>query len=216
MEESRHCMRVLRKKAGDQIEITNGQGEIFKAEITDLSPTKCQFKVLDSQSIKKDTFSIHIAFAPTKNADRTEWFIEKAIEIGINKITFIQTSRSERNRINIERARKKAISGMKQSVRSYLPEITGIEQLGKLCETSVEDQKFIAHLDPVSSELLKDLAKKNHSYLILIGPEGGFSTEEIVLAKNHGFLPAKLGDYRLRTETAGVVACNILNTINQR
>ncbi len=215
IEESRHCIRVLRKKEGDEIDITDGRGKIFKVELTDLSPKKCQFNILSYQTIKKEPFSVHIAFTPTKNADRTEWFIEKAVEIGINKITFIQTSYSERNKVNMERLRKKAISAMKQSVRAYLPEITGVEKLNEICGSNVEDQKFIAHLDPASPGHLKDLAKKNSPYLILIGPEGGFSPEEIILAKSHGFLPVKLGEHRLRTETAGVVACSILNTLNQ-
>ncbi len=215
IEESRHCVKVLRKKTGDEIDITDGKGNIFIAELIDLNPKKCQFKVISTQSIKKTPFSIHIAIAPTKNSDRTEWFIEKAVEIGVDKITFFQSAYSERNRINIERFRKKAISAMKQSIRAYLPELTGVENLNELLSTDFSGQKFIAYLDPESPKYLKDLAKANGNYIILIGPEGGFSPEEILQARNNGFQTVKLGNHRLRTETAGIVACSILNTINQ-
>lgn len=215
LEESRHCVKVLRKKEGDRIDITDGKGNIYIAELIDLNPNKCQYKVLSAKSIKKASFSIHIALAPTKNSDRIEWFIEKAVEIGVSKITFLQSAYSERNRVNLERAHKKSISAMKQSVRAYLPELNSVVKLNDLISTAFNGQKFIAHLDPESPKYLKDLAIANGSYLILIGPEGGFSHKEISITNKYGFQTVKLGNHRLRTETAGVVACNILNMINQ-
>jgi 16S rRNA (uracil1498-N3)-methyltransferase len=213
-EESRHCVKVLRKKTGDVIHLTDGSGKFYEAQLTDLNQKKCTFKILSSTTENKNSFFIHIAIAPTKNSDRIEWFIEKAVEIGVDKISFLKTSFSERKSINLERIQKKAVSAMKQSVRARLPEFVGIEKLSIFLNSNTEDQRFIAHLEGESTPNLRQLAFPGKNYLILIGPEGGFSDEEIVMIKEKQFKVAKIGDYRLRTETAGIVACTILNNIN--
>jgi 16S rRNA (uracil1498-N3)-methyltransferase len=213
-EESRHCVKVLRKKTGDVIHLTDGSGKFYEAQLTDLNQKKCTFKILSSTTKNKNSFFIHIAIAPTKNSDRIEWFIEKAVEIGVDKISFLKTSFSERNNINLERIQKKAVSAMKQSARARLPEFVGIEKLNIFLKSNTEDQQFVAHLEGESTPNLGQLAFPGKNYLILIGPEGGFSDEEIVMIKEKQFKVAKIGDYRLRTETAGIVACTILNNIN--
>ncbi|MCK5469194.1 MAG: 16S rRNA (uracil(1498)-N(3))-methyltransferase [Cyclobacteriaceae bacterium] len=214
IEESRHCVKVLRKKTGDLINITDGLGNFYQAELADLNSKKCFFKILSSKSVKKNNYSIHIAIAPTKNSDRIEWFIEKAVEIGVDKISLIQTSYSERKTINLDRIKKKAISAMKQSVRAFLPELATMEKLSIFFNSAAEDQKFIAHLEDETTESLEHLVTPGTSYLILIGPEGGFSDEEISMAKSNQIKIVKIGNHRLRTETAGIVACSILNNIN--
>ena len=213
-EESLHCAKVLRKKTGDLIDITDGFGNFYKAQLSDLNPKKCFFKVLSSQSIPENNFFIHIAIAPTKSSDRIEWFIEKAVEIGIDKISLIRTSHSERKSINLERVKKKAISAMKQSVRAFLPELVQMVDLNKLLTSGIEDQKFIAHLESPTTEYLENAANPGKSYLLLIGPEGGFSDDELSKAKENQFSVVKIGDYRLRTETAGIVGCTTLNQMN--
>jgi len=213
-EESRHCTKVLRKKSGDLIQITDGLGNHYEGELTDVNPKKCGFKITSIKFRKKPYYSIHIAIAPTKNLDRIEWFVEKAVEIGIDKITFIQTAFSERKHIKINRIKKKAISAMKQSVRVYLPEISEMVNLNAFLKTAQGDQKFVAHLEGDETKHLLDEAKASQNYVILIGPEGGFSDDEISKIKENDFDIVKIADYRLRTETAGVVACATLNDIN--
>jgi len=215
-EESRHCIKVLRKKAGDLIQITDGIGHLCEARLKELNPKKCSFEIHSTIFSQKPGFSIHIAIALTKNTDRIEWFVEKTVEIGIDKISFIHTEYSERTRINLERMRKKAISAMKQSMRTHLPIISDVEKLDNFLATAKEDQKFLAHLENQQTKILKNMASPGKSYLILIGPEGGFSPEEISLITQKEFLMVKIGDYRLRTETAGIVACTLLNDINHR
>jgi 16S rRNA (uracil1498-N3)-methyltransferase len=214
VEESLHCVKVLRRKTGDLINITDGLGNYYQAQLTDLNPKCCFFKVVSSKPEKKKNYTLHIAIAPTKNSDRIEWFIEKVVEIGVDKISFIQTSYSERKTINLDRIKKKAVSAMKQSVRAFLPELAKMEKLNNFFSSVTEDQKFIAHLEDETTEYLKNLVNPGNNYLILIGPEGGFSDEEILMAKRKQFQVVKIGDYRLRTETAGIVACTILNNIN--
>ena len=213
-EESRHCLKVLRKRPGDQIHITDGKGTIYTARIKELNINKCTFTVISKEHISKPKVDLHIAIAPTKSLDRTEWFLEKAVEIGVQKITFIQTRFSERKSIKTERIRKKAISAMKQSTRAYLPEILDMVKLNTIAEASLEKQKYVAHLEEEYTHHLKDLANTSNDVMILIGPEGGFSDEEIVLLKSNDFKSVRLGDYRLRTETAGIVACAIVANLN--
>lgn len=214
-EESKHCVRVLRKNAGDTIHIIDGQGTFYDASLTDVSSTKCTFDIVNSAHHDRPAYYIHIAIAPTKNTDRTEWFVEKAIEIGVDEITFLRSVHSERTRINLDRIHKKAIGAIKQSIRPYLPEIHDIEQLDSFLKKDFFGQKFVAHLDEASPAYLGRNAAKSNNYLVLVGPEGGFSNGEIELLHEYGYESVKLGDHRLRTETAGVMACSTLNLINQ-
>lgn len=215
-EESHHCTHVLRKKTGDVIAITDGQGRIYQAQIENLNKKKCTFSVQSFEEFLRPEHHIHIAIAPTKSSDRIEWFVEKAVEIGVDKISFIYSEHSERKFLNLDRVKKKAKSAMKQSLRAYLPELAPLQTLHDFLEQTSEYQnKFIAHLDNKDSKHLADLAGKSEEYLILIGPEGGFSEGEVSLLKQQGYKAAKIGDYRLRTETAGIVACSILNDLNR-
>lgn len=212
-EESRHVVKVLRKVAGDELTVTDGRGCFYQARITNADAKKCSFEIVGKQELPKRNDSIHIAIAPTKNADRVEWFVEKAVEIGIDKITFFQSKTSERKTINLERIEKIAVSALKQSQQAWLPAISGIVSFQELLQEKA-DQKFIAYVDADNPVHLKNVAKANSSYLVLIGPEGDFSQEELKLALEHKFQKVSLGNNRLRTETAGVVACHLLNIIN--
>ncbi len=210
-EEFRH-FKVLRLKAGGQIDITDGLGKIYNATITDVKKTSCNFSIKNVTSIPRRSHSIHIAIAPTKNLDRIEWFVEKATEIGIEEISFINCKTSERKVVNLDRLQKKAISAMKQSGQAWLPKINAIRPFNKVLVSN--DLKFIAHVDSSNTTHLKD-TDTNANYLVLIGPEGDFVQDEIELALKEGFKKVTLGTSTLRTETAGLAACHILNLINQ-
>ncbi len=208
-EESRHIVKVLRKKEGDTLFITNGNGELFTAKIALASDKKCLVDIIDCQSKEKGwTYYLHIAIAPTKNIDRYEWFLEKATEIGIDEITPIICDHSERKIVKTERLEKVIVSAMKQSLKFKLPQLNPPVALEKFIkEIENFDQKFIAHCEEESNkQLLKNQIKTNAKILILVGPEGDFSLNEIETALKNDFFPISLGESRLRTETAGIVA----------
>ena len=212
-EDSRHCIKVLRKTIKDLIHVVDGKGGLFACEIIKANDKKCEFKILSEQRNfqQRDSY-LHIAIAPTKNADRLEWFIEKSVEIGIDEISLIQTKHSERKNQKIDRLEKIAISAMKQSLKAYLPKINELITLERFLKGVVQEQKFVAHLTDDSKSLISSL-KPKAAYCILIGPEGDFTKEEVLEAQKEGFQVATLGNSRLRTETAGVVACTICNNI---
>jgi 16S rRNA (uracil1498-N3)-methyltransferase len=212
-DESRHAIKVLRMQAGETIELTDGQGFLYKALITEAESKKCSFTIIEKKEIPVRDFNISIAIAPTKNIDRTEWFIEKAVEIGIDKIYLMVCKTSERKTVNLERVVKIAVSAMKQSGQARLPYIGDILPFKEIIAHEA-DQKFICHVDKDNPHQLKAMALPNHRYLVLIGPEGDFSNEEIQLATENGFIKVSLGPNRLRTETAALAACQILNFIN--
>ena len=213
-EESMHARKVLRLKSGTVIQLTDGLGKIYEARLTNTDGRNCEFSILKSEQVPSRNYKIHIAIAPTKNADRIEWFVEKAVELGIDKISFLQCKNSERKSINLERVEKKAISAMKQSGQAYLPEIVEIRSFKQFISESNEAGKFIGFVDEQNPLLLKNLAKPSTSCLVLIGPEGDFSPEEMQTALQKGFVKVSLGANRLRTETAGIAACHILNLVN--
>ena len=213
-EESRHCARVLRKKKGDLIQITDGAGHLFKCVLDEISTGKCSFHVEHKERIAQPDFSIHIAIAPTKSTDRIEWFVEKAVEIGVQEISFVRCAFSERKNLNLERLQKKAVSAMKQSGRAWLPQLNEMTKLSSFANSHEAQQKFVAHLEDKGTDHLIDLGVPKKSYLVVVGPEGGFSEEEIKLLKDKNYAVARIGDYRLRTETAGIAVCSILNIIN--
>ena len=213
-EESRHARKVLRLETGAEIQITDGKGKFYEARLTNTESKSCEFMVLKSEQAPSQNHKIHIAIAPTKNADRIEWFVEKVVELGINKISFLLCKNSERKSINLERIEKKAISAMKQSGQAYLPEIQEIRPFRQVIAESNEAGKFIGFVDEQNPLLLKNLAKPSASYLVMIGPEGDFSHDEMQTALQQGFAKVSLGQNRLRTETAGIAACHILNLIN--
>jgi len=214
--ESKHAVRVLRLQNGNQVDIIDGTGGFYKAQITDANPKKCRLIIVESQKeFGKKEFHLHIAIAPTKNIDRFEWFLEKATEIGINEITPLLTSHSERKTINIERLEKIMISAMKQSLKAYLPKLNEITQFKQLIINNKSTLKYIAYCDDIQKIHLKDAVIRGQDTLIFIGPEGDFSPEEVNLAVENGFKVVSLGTARLRTETAGIVACNIVNLANE-
>lgn len=208
-EESRHCVRVLRKKIGDTIHITDGAGTVFLAGILHASPAKCTFEIKERKAQPKEGGGIHIAISPTKNPDRMEWFVEKAVEIGVESITFLISARSERIRIKRDRLVKISVSAMKQSLRAWLPTVNEPAPFAEVVSGTFSGLKFLA-LDS-SAPPLSFLTRHSQSQLIIVGPEGGFTEEEAALARAHQFAFVSLGQHRLRTETAGLVACSILN-----
>lgn len=214
-EESKHCSRVLRKKKGDLIRITNGTGKFFECTLEEVNPKKCSFHIDSEEIANAPECSIHIAIAPTKSADRIEWFVEKSVEIGIQQISFIETAFSERKHLNLDRLRKKAVGAMKQSIRASIPKLNALEKLNSFLSKSKADQMFVAHLEDDSTQHLMHAAKPKQDYVIVIGPEGGLTDAELQILEDQSYLIVKLGDHRLRTETAGIVACSILNNINQ-
>lgn len=211
--ESKHLIRVLRKRFGDTIKVTDGKGNLYECQIADDNPKKCALEVINKERFKNNlTRNIHVAIAPTKNNDRLDWFIEKATEIGVSSITPIICDHSERVKLKPERVNKVAISAMKQSKRLYLPRINTLTKFSDFIAGDQAGRKLIAHCEEENKAQLSAL-KIGASASILIGPEGDFSENEIDSALKAGYKAVALGESRLRTETAGIVACTLLNHI---
>lgn len=216
-DESRHCIKVLRKNTGDSIDITDGKGSIFTGIITNADSRKCLFKIKSQELINKPDYYIHIGMAPTKNIDRTEWLIEKCTEIGVDEISFFITSNSERKTLKNDRLFRKMVAAMKQSMKVYLPKLNELQSFNSFINTiKPEVNKFIAFVDQENPISLFHAAEKEQEYCILIGPEGDFTIEELNFAQSKNFKKVSLGDSRLRTETAGIVACHTLKLINSQ
>lgn len=216
-EESKHCVRVLRMNNGDEIELMDGKGSIYKAEIIDNNPKRCTVKIVNTIKTEQRKFQLHIAIAPTKSIDRTEWFLEKATEIGVDELSLLSCQNSERTVIKAERLNKVLISAIKQSKNAYLPQLNELVDFNKFISTTqhFKGQKFIAHCYSNDLTHLKSKYSALENVLILIGPEGDFSLEEVKLAESNGFTSVSLGKNRLRTETAALYACNTINVINE-
>ncbi len=214
-EESKHIVKVLRKKERDAIFITNGLGNLFKSEITLASDKRCEIAILDVQKFPLPNYHLHIAIAPTKINDRMEWFLEKATEIGIHEITPIICDNSERRVYKTERGKKIIQSAMKQSLQYYLPKLNSPITFKTFIEQTKSCTTFIAHCEKTARKSLKNLVEPNENYIILIGPEGDFSENEINLAVKNKAKPVILGNTRLRTETAAIVACNTVALANE-
>jgi 16S rRNA (uracil1498-N3)-methyltransferase len=214
--ESKHAIRVLRLNVGDKIQVVNGKGGFFLAEITQPHPKKCKLSILESHTeFGKRRFNLHMAIAPTKNIDRFEWFLEKATEIGIDEITPVLCEHSERKTIKPDRLEKILVSAMKQSLKAYLPKLNPMVSFNGFLIKNEGEQKYIAHCNEGEKEHLQNEVEKEKSVTILIGPEGDFSPEEVEQAKKNGFCEISLGSSRLRTETAAIVACHIVNLVNE-
>jgi 16S rRNA (uracil1498-N3)-methyltransferase len=214
-DESKHCIRVLRLDRGDMVQLIDGRGGFYEAAISEANPKKCMVQI--DKHIKefgKHSFCPHIAIAPTKNIERFEWFLEKATEIGVEEITPLLCEHSERKTINAERLEKIMVSAMKQSLKAYMPKLNPLIGFTDFVSTQFNGQKFIAHCSEGHRAELKDRYVTQSGSLILIGPEGDFSPDEIILAANNGFAEVSMGKSRLRTETAGVVACHTINLMN--
>lgn len=216
-EEAGHCIRVLRMKEGDSIRLTDGKGCFYDAVISAVSGKRCMVHI-ERKEQQEQLWNgyLHIAVAPTKLMDRNEWFVEKAVEIGVDEITFLKTDHSERDVIKMERIEKIAVSAMKQSQKATLPVLNGMTPLRSFIEQGFDGDKYIAHCEPGSKVLLQDALTPGHNSLVLIGPEGDFSPAEIEMALKAGFKPISLGPSRLRTETAALVAVHIMNLAGQK
>ena len=212
-EESRHAVKVLRLQSGNSITVVDGKGNYFQAHLQDNNPKRCSFSVISQHSQPLLPYSIHLAIAPTKNLDRMEWMVEKLTEVGVDSIQFVECEYSERRVLKLQRLYRKAISAMKQSGRALLPVLHEIRPLSSW-KALDNTQKFIAHIDDSHHQLLSKVVSPNKSYQVLVGPEGGFSPTEISWATERGFQVVGLGDFRLRTETAGLAACQTLHVIN--
>jgi len=210
-EESKHCVRVLRLTEGEKLFLVDGKGLFCEAVIVSAHPKACMLSIIDKQTNygKKD-YQLTIGVSPTKNIDRYEWFLEKATEIGIDRVIPLISQYSERKEIKPERLVKVIISAIKQSIKAYLPELYPMQKFRDTITTPFEGLR-----NKGEKILLRDAVQKGKDVLILIGPEGDFSNEEVEAAIKQGFIPISLGDSRLRTETAALVACHTVNLINQ-
>ena len=215
-EESGHCVRVMRLAEGDEIMITDGKGNFYRASITNAHPKHCQVEITSSWQPEKpwDAY-IHIAVAPTKNMDRMEWFAEKATEIGIDEITCLNCRFSERKEVKTVRLEKILVSAMKQSQKALLPQLNGMTDFKQFVRQPFNGRKFIAHCEEGEKPLIKSIYRPGENVLILIGPEGDFSPEEIKSAEENGFEAISLGKSRLRTETAALTAWHTIHVLNQ-
>ena len=214
-EESKHIIKVLRKKDTDILFVTNGLGLLFKTEITLASDNKCTVKILSVEKTESSKFQLHLAVAPTKMNDRYEWFLEKATEIGIHEITPIICDRSERKVVNKERFDKILLTAMKQSNVLFLPKLNEAITFKEFIKRKKEGVQLIAHCEETDKKSLKSVLKTNENVTLLIGPEGDFSEKEIALALENNYIPVSLGNTRLRTETAAIVACHSVVFFNE-
>ncbi|AXT53912.1 16S rRNA (uracil(1498)-N(3))-methyltransferase [Aquimarina sp. BL5] len=213
-EESKHISKVLRKKEGDTLQITNGSGLLCKGVITFSSPNKCIIQLEHKELKTPKNYRLHLAVAPTKMNDRYEWFLEKATEIGIDEITPIICDHSERKVVKLERFERILQSAMKQSLQNYLPKLNPAISFSDFIQKENKDQLLMAHCEETKKQSLKDILILKNSTTILIGPEGDFSTKEIEKAIKTGYKPVTLGETRLRTETAAIVAVHSIAFLN--
>lgn len=218
-DEALHIVRVLRLKEGDPLWLTDGKGHSFQAQITQANAKHCTVDITSRADVEKPWAGwLHVAMAPTKNMDRTEWMVEKTVEIGIDCITFLDCDFSERRQIRTDRLEKIAVSAMKQSHKMWKPQINGMTRFNHFVTKEHEGPKFIAHCydeadiqgSAQGKPLLQHVLSSHSSALVCIGPEGDFSIDEVNAAIHHGFIPVSLGTSRLRTETAAVVATHLM------
>ncbi|HEY5687038.1 MAG TPA: 16S rRNA (uracil(1498)-N(3))-methyltransferase [Yeosuana sp.] len=214
-EESKHILKVLRKTTGDHLYITNGKGWLFTAEIAIADMKNCLVTITNKELKQKQQYSLHLAVAPTKMNDRYEWFLEKATEIGIDSITPLICEQSERKVIKTDRFEKIIQSAMKQSLNCYLPKLNHAISFKEYINQTFKGKLFIAHCEETDKKSLKQELRPKQEVTILIGPEGDFSVKEIEMAILQGFIPVTLGETRLRTETAAIIACHSVAFINQ-
>lgn len=214
-EDSRHCIKVLRLRGGDSITLTDGKGGLYTGFISKADLRKCEVKIQDYAFHAQPTYYNHIAVAPTKNADKIEWFVEKAIEMGVQEISFFYSRYSERKVLKMNRLERIAISALKQSLQYYVPKINPIVSFDELLKSIPESSnRFIAWTPEDKANHLLKRVQPDQSCCVLVGPEGGFSLDEVEQAKLLNFEPISLGNSRLRTETAALSATHVLNIVN--
>jgi 16S rRNA (uracil1498-N3)-methyltransferase len=213
--EGRHIVKVLRAKAGDTLETTNGKGCFFTIQILEADPKKCTAKVLSYRKELDNSYHLHLAVAPTKNSGRYEWFLEKATEIGVHEISPVICARSERKALKLDRMGRILETAMKQSLRPYLPKLNAALPFEEFIKQPLSGMKCVAHCAPGEKTELKRMMGANHDIIILIGPEGDFTAGEIMKAMENGYNPVSLGDGRMRTETAAIMAAATAAIINK-
>lgn len=211
-DEAAHALRVLRLQPGDEVRLTDGQGGFYHARISECNRKRCMVEVIErEEQAPLWTGHLHLALAPTKNMDRMEWLAEKATEIGFDELTFLNCQWSERRIVKGERIEKILISAMKQSLKARLPKLNDITDFAQFVKQPISGQKFIAHCHEGEKTPLRQALQPAQDTLVLIGPEGDFSPDEVALAVAEGFTPVTLGHTRLRTETAALVAVHLMN-----
>jgi len=215
MEESRHCIRVLRLGEGDMIDLTDGAGNFYLGRLTKVSQKGCEVDLVDVRPDAPKPWKLHVAIAPTKNLDRFEWFLEKATEIGIDQITPLICEHSERKSLKPERLTKVLVAAMKQSLRAWLPVLNSQARLSDFISMDLKEQKFMGYCESGNEPELQEVYTRGADTVILVGPEGDFSPGEVNLAMKAGYTPVSLGPARLRTETAGVVATHTISLVNR-
>ncbi|MCB0608780.1 MAG: 16S rRNA (uracil(1498)-N(3))-methyltransferase [Lewinellaceae bacterium] len=213
-EEARHCIQVLRKRTGDAISLVDGKGTFYEGVLESADKRSCRVAIRSSRTTPPRPFHLHLAVAPTKQAERFEWMLEKITEIGVAEITPLLCRRSERDKIRADRLEKILVSAMKQSVQATLPKLNPLTPLPEFLRACRAEQRFIAYVDDEQKNHLPGNCRPGGSVCILIGPEGDFHPAEIALALENGFTPVSLGPTRLRTETAGMVAVHTVSLIN--
>ncbi len=212
-QDSRHCVSVLRHKVDDTIRVSDGKGTFYECRITDPHPKHCRVEIVSREREKERDFKLHIAIAPTKNIDRTEWFAEKVTEIGIESVTLLRCEHSERKKVRVDRLEKVLIAASKQSLKAYKPQLADLTKFKDFIDRN-KGAGYIAHCNSSQLPHFKTTYSRGEDATILIGPEGDFSPQEVEYALTNGFKEISLGSSRLRTETAGVIACAMFNLIN--
>lgn len=220
-EESKHAVRVLRLGEGDTLHLTDGRGNLYTCRITEANAKRCSVEVVSTrEAFEKRPYRLTMAVAPTKNIDRFEWFLEKATEVGVERFIPLETEHSERRVFKAERSEKVIVSAMKQSIKAFKPQLAPLTTFNELLDMPFEGRKLIAHCDEAvraeGKQYLASTLKKGERALILIGPEGDFSKEEVARAVERGFEEITLGTQRLRTETAAVVAVTMVAVVNNQ
>jgi 16S rRNA (uracil1498-N3)-methyltransferase len=216
-EEARHCFQVLRYREGQQLSFTDGQGHFYEGKIVEASKKNCVIGIKKKTAVPKSwNFNLHIAIAPTKNIARIEWFIEKATEIGIDQISLILTEHSERRKVRADRLEKRILAAMKQSLKAHKPSLSPeLIPFREFIDTTKASQQLIAYLGQGVKGSIRENYSPPESVCIMVGPEGGFSAAEAEAARQKGFRAVHLGKSRLRTETAGLVACHTIHLLNE-
>lgn len=204
----------MRRRAGDIIHIADGKGMLYEARIVSEDQGKCTFEITNRQQEEEHKHRIHVAISPLSHPDRLEWFVEKAVELGVNGISLISCSRTEKPHVKLERLQKIAIGAMKQSQRLTLPGLSGPMPFEAFISSCNAEGRFIAFVDASNPRHLFAQVKRGTDTVVCIGPEGDFTDAELAFALKHGFVKVSLGSHRLRTETAGIAACHVVNLVN--
>ncbi len=212
--ESKHCINVLRHKTGDTITVANGKGQYYSCRIINAHPKRCELELVNATHYEPRPYRIHLAVAPTKSIDRFEWMIEKAMEMGIDEITPLLCHHSERKKIRTDRIERVVVAAMKQSLKAYLPKINELSPFDTFINQLSNTNGYIAHCYESEKTPLKQAYQNLSNCTLCIGPEGDFSEKEVEMAINAGLQAVSLGNSRLRTETAGVIACHTIHLLN--